>query len=89
MKIDPAELYRSIEALEKMNEELGNTYDAADRASDDQYDDWRQSELEREQQSEEALEACLKAGVETKYLVWLAREVGCTRWALQKSLEGI
>jgi hypothetical protein len=51
---------------------------------------WYQIDLEneREQMTWEALDACLKAGVSTEHLRTLARETGCFRWALQKSLKG-
>jgi hypothetical protein len=50
---------------------------------------WYQIDLEneREQMTLAALDACLKAGVSTEHLKTLARETGCTRWALQNSLK--
>jgi hypothetical protein len=51
---------------------------------------WHQIDLEneREQMTEAALDACLKAGVADEHLRTLARETGCVRWALQNSLKG-
>ena len=50
---------------------------------------WHQIDLEneREQITEAALDACLKAGVDVEHLRTLARETGATRWALEHSLK--
>lgn len=51
---------------------------------------WHQIDLEneREQMTEAALDACLKAGVEVEHLRTLARETGALRWSLKNSLKG-
>ena len=51
---------------------------------------WHQIDLEneREQMTEAALDACLKAGVEVEHLRTLARECGALRWSLKNSLKG-
>lgn len=51
------------------------------------WDEHHQAELERERQSEEALDEALKKGVSVEALRVLARETGCVRWALEKSLR--
>jgi hypothetical protein len=51
-------------------------------------DEYFQAELEREKQSEEALDEALAKGVSREHLIVLARETGCTRWALHQSLKG-
>jgi hypothetical protein len=43
--------------------------------------------LKREQDSEKALDECLARGVSKEALMVLAREMGCVRWALEKSLR--
>lgn len=43
--------------------------------------------LARERQSEEALDEAMAKGVSRKALMVLAREAGCVRWALEKSLQ--
>lgn len=50
---------------------------------------WHQIDLEaeREQMTEAALDACLKAGVEVEHLRTLARETGAVSWALRNSLK--
>ena len=55
---------------------------------DRRYDDWLQQEDdEREMMLEDALNACLEAGVDREHLKTLARECGALRWALSKSLR--
>jgi hypothetical protein len=86
MKIDTTELYESISKLERLvdRQEIFDQADEMDLAR------WHQIDLEneREQMTEAALDACLKAGVADEHLRTLARETGCVRWALQNSLKG-
>ena len=86
LRIPTDGLEQSMKKLEKLMEE--HLYDAADHQEDIRYDEWRQAEMEREQESEEALNACKAAGVEERYLMTLAREAGCVAWALKNSLKG-
>jgi hypothetical protein len=51
-------------------------------------DEYHQAELERERESEEALNEALEKGVSKQALMVLAREAGCVSWALQQSLKG-
>lgn len=59
-----------------------------DRDDDAQEAAFHQDMLNRERESEEALEEALKKGVSLEALKVLARETGCYRWALQHSLKG-
>ena len=47
-----------------------------------------QDMLNRERESEEALEEAKAKGVSREKLIVLARETGCYRWAMQQSLNG-
>ena len=82
------ELHESVEKMERfvmeMRDKIGHVFDLADE--DRQYED--QMQLEREQETYDALEACVKAGVSKEHLKVLARETGMTTWALQQSLKG-
>jgi hypothetical protein len=83
-------LEESIKKLERIMErdDRGSVYDQADDwANDDQrYEEAQQWERERE--TYDALEACVKAGVSKEHLKVLARETGMTTFALQQSLKG-
>jgi hypothetical protein len=71
------------------DDDLGNLYDAG-AEEDRRYDDWRQQQVDdewREQEIEEALNEALQKGVSPEHLKVLAREAGCVRWALEKSLR--
>ncbi len=65
-------------------EDFGKLWDQADGEEDRAYEEWRQKDLEREQESEEALEECKSRGVSRKSLMVLARETGLTGWALKQ-----
>jgi hypothetical protein len=62
------------------DDELGAMFDQADQQAQD-YE-------ERERLAEEALDEAKAKGVSKESLIVLARETGCTRWALQQSLKG-
>lgn len=67
------------------DDEVAGLFDAADE--DRAYDEWRQAkDDEREMRLEEALDACLIAGVDREHLKTLVFETGATHWGLKQSL---
>jgi hypothetical protein len=73
--------------LRYISPELGELYDWASE-EDTKYDEWRQrQDDEREMILEDALTACLNAGVDREHLKTLARETGAQSWALRNSLK--
>lgn len=68
------------------DDNVATLYDGADEMD---LARWHQIDLEneREQMTEAALDACLKAGVGVEHLRTLARETGCVSWALKNSLR--
>ena len=69
--------------MNERDEQVAELYDAAD---DHAYENAAQ--LERERETYDALEACVKAGLDKKHLMVLARETGMTTFALKQSLKG-
>lgn len=75
------------DALFAISPDVADLYDAA-AEEDRRYDEWRQrQDDEREMRLEDALDACLKAGVAVEHLKVLAFECSATHWALKNSLR--
>ena len=83
MRIDTQQLYESMATLKRLKMERDD--ELMDLA--DSLDHYEAVILEREQETFAALEACVKAGVEEKYLRILARETGLTS-AIKHLLSG-
>lgn len=75
--------------MSERDEEVAGLYDSADEVDEcAAWEDYRlRLEEEREARLEEALDACLKAGVTEEHLRVLVFETGAVSWGMKQSLR--